>query len=49
MGSESQDEFEKKLYNAKNELFDSQKSANPSWRSWKSDDFRLIGRWFEPC
>ena len=49
MGSESQDEFEEKPFNEKNELFDSQKSSNPSWRSWKFDDFRLIGRWFEPC
>ena len=33
MGSESQEEFEEKLCNEKNEIFDSQKSSNPSWRS----------------
>ena len=31
--SESQDEFEEKPYNEKNELFDSRKPSNPSWRS----------------
>ena len=31
--SESHDEFEEKSCNEKNELFDSQKSSNPSWRS----------------
>ena len=49
MSSESRDEFEEKQFNEKNELFDSQKSSYPSWRSWKFDDFRLLGRWFEPC
>ena len=33
MGSESQEEFEEKLCNEKNELFDSQKLSNPSSRN----------------
>ena len=43
--SESQNEFEEKPCNEKNELFDSQKSSNPSWRSWKCtiSDWSVVG------
>ena len=32
----------KKNHVTKNELFDSQKSSNPSWRSWKFDDPQVL-------
>ena len=50
MGSESKDEFEEKPSDEERKLFDSGKFSNPSWRSWSLtiNDFRSIGRWFEP-